>query len=105
MSRNNGLELFVKAAKRAASCGVQRDCSFSEAVRMAPMGKPEVKPNATANPASPGRRNKGRITGSKSTPKKRTKPKESNKSAAMKKGSSEGKRWVIQVSRPRHAPS
>ena len=38
MSRNNGLELLVKAAKRAASCGVQRDCSFREAVRMAPMG-------------------------------------------------------------------
>ena len=84
---NNGLEEFVKETRRSPSIRVNCFSNRSLAVNLAPEGNPDANPIAHTNPPTPGTRKKGRINGSRITPKKLTTPKLINNSEIIKNGS------------------
>ena len=72
---NSGLEEFVKQTSLSPSIRVNCFSNRSLAVNLAPAGNPDASPIAQTNPPNPGTRKKGRINGSRITPKKLTTPK------------------------------
>jgi len=102
--RNSGLELLVKAIRRAASSLVQRFCSHRAFAAMAPIGKPEVKPKAKTKAQLPDIWNIGRMIGLSKRPKICIKLVWSKILDRMINGSNDGTKVSAHSLSPRIAP-
>src|SRR5690606_25460364 len=95
-----GSAVLAKATNRSASTRLQSRCRRKSPVTLAPRGYPETNPIATAKAAVPGRRKRGRIKGSRQTPRKWTAPNPISTWAMTKKGRSDGRTTSNQRRRP-----